>query len=215
MELYNKYFGKVEGDHSSVIAFVDSPNPDIKKDIFWVDFSNGMKSGFFEDINSNLKKLFLTLQDKPHNIVKNIIKSVFYYTFIKIIEDEHNPDLEGEIMLFRYSREIYNIIQNHNNPKKKEFFLVKKITQGYLPTFKHSYFLSNKCFNYDSNLDINKHISFPFLNVSKLEKNLNRKTKLEYIQKQTNLRKEIISILEEDKDKETKTDKIINLIAEI
>lgn len=176
-----------------------------------------MKSGFYEDVNSNLQKLSWDLRQgkiEKHNIVANITRSLKFYTFIKVIKDDHNPQLEGETLVFIYGRTLDTIIKKEKDPKKKQFFLVRQMRQQF-PTFEHSYFSGNSCDYYDTNLNINNHVSYTTLNVPALEKKLNRKAKLEYIQKQTSLKDELLLILEKDESNEIKVGKIINLISEI
>jgi len=213
METYNKY---IIHPHKAEIAIVNAPST--AKQIFYVVFKDGKQGYYLDKENGYLRglerKKTLSTAKFNEEFIKDI-KSVFRnYCFIKVIKDEKNTQLEGETMVFYFGKQVKDILQRDASlVLQKTFMLVTKL-KGYFSTFEDSYFTIND-FKCKENLDIEQYINFPILDLEKMIKQKQRKEKLEYLQKQTQLKDNIITILEQQMNNEIKTEEIINLIAEI
>lgn len=191
MELYNQYLipGKFK---TSEIAFVNCNQPILRKSLFYVQFNDGKSgfsnhnNGFFNDSNGDLKKLtsdFLrqsTIQpiekedfflSSTENIIRNIQPATYYYSYIKVIDDKLNPQLNDKLLLFKYGTQISNIITNYlskskDSELKTSFILNLELKQGF-PSYDKSYFTTRYCNIHNHNLDINSEIHFNNFNLNR------------------------------------------------
>lgn len=219
MEIYNRY---VKHPHNAEIAVIASSSS--SKRVFYVEFHDG-KQGFYLDKDNCLFGLQRGLQgslfnklNTQHEIVKNINSVVRNYVFIKVIKDKQNPQLEGETMIFYFGKKILDILKGSGNYLqskvfKKSFIIDTKLIGGF-PNYDNSHYTDNDV-SFKEDLDIEQYINIPVLDLETMVKQKRRKEKLEHIQKQTNLKDNIISILEQKKDSETTADEIINIIIDI
>ena len=141
IEYYNKYFNIIsENDsYNSEIAFINTNNTCIFKESAYVEYieNNTLKYGIFK-MTDELKKIYFEFRNNPdfiHKIIKKIQISTNNYSYIKILKDNINPQLEGKIMIFKFKHKIsetigtyiikekINIIKKHNQfsiNKRKE-----------------------------------------------------------------------------------------------
>jgi len=220
MEIYNRH---INYPHNSKIAFIQSGNvlSVVNLEMYYVKFNDGInkRDGFYQDKGGSLFELFhhkvKNKTYKENRIVKEVQRSVRYYTFIKVVEHE-NPDIVGETMIFYFGNQIHNMILYSPKSISNVFFLRGELKQQRFTTFEESYFSSFEEIELeDSTLNIGDFVNIPVLDLDLMEKKIVRREKLEHIQKNTNLKQDILSILDENVDNETTTDKIIDIIAEI
>jgi len=181
-ESYNKYFSRHNTDYQSTIAFINTNNTVLMKDLFFVEFKDNskFKNNFYLS-DENLRKMFLQIRTRNMQFqdayIKNISYIKKYYSYVKIIEDEYNPQLEGKVLLMSYGVSIKNRIDLyfdcHTN-FKNTFRFVKKTHQTF-PDFVESFFTSEELEINDSNLDIDSEIRYIKYDPIKVE----RKEKLQ------------------------------------
>lgn len=219
MEIYNRYFIK-HTSYESEIVFVDSEPRLVSFQSFYVRFHDGT-SGVFRDKNEYLHKLERKIRYDSEDGIKydNIVESVTgihrNYTFIKVIKDEQYPELEGKIMLFYFGKQIVSIL-NKNYPLfyRTSFTLKMKRNKYRFPDYSDSYFTSNEIY-YKTDLNIEDYVKVPVLDVEKMKLQKQRQEKLENLKKHTDLKDNIIKVLEQEEDKEKTANEIINLIVDL
>jgi len=185
-EYYNKYINHINPDNSyiSEIAFVNTNNTFISDEIAFVEYidDNKWKKGIFK-MTDELSKIYLefrTNSNYTNERIKNIQYSKTNHSYIKIIKDNNNPQLEGKIMIFKFGRKIFDEIvyecetlNDHGYIIDKSFKLnISRI--GAFPNFDYSQFTNNKYKIEDYSLDIRNDINFKTLSIS----NIIRKEKL-------------------------------------
>ena len=193
MEHYNQYIKPVFNDSTpyiSEIAFINIATSVLHKTPFYVEFKEGKndKRGFYQDFNDYLK--FLYLCNKKYNknisdITKNKINTItpcnFYYSYIKIIKDTQNPQLEGQTMILKFGYQINKKINEYFIKNKSQIFNnIFKITVVYSNiylNFDKCHFLEEKLTLTDNSLDINNEIIFKVF----MSKQIERKEKLKKI----------------------------------
>jgi len=176
MEFYNKYLRNSSETYISKIIFInnlDYKKSIISKELFYITFNKSCKDGFFIDKNNylhnltNSYRLGKNLNELSEGYINNIQRAYNYYSYIKVIDDRQNPQLNGKLMLFKYSRSIYFKIINLNEIEFKYIFnLVIKDKYGF-----NDFSESNFTTSYKKEImefDIEKHLSFEIFNIKKI-----------------------------------------------
>lgn len=189
MEMYNKYIIPIKDFYESEIAFVESFDDFNKnflyRDEYWIKFKNEYSklTGFYHmDILANsffgkTKEEFLRQYDDKIDLVECAHR---HYAYVKIINDQLNPQLNGQIMLFRYGRRIYDKLNQYKSKTFNRTFILKvKITAGF-QNFDDCHFSKNDYYVRDINLNIQ---NIPSLKKLDLIKDMERKFKLNQITK--------------------------------
>lgn len=201
MEFYNIKQSS-NSPYNSKISFVGCRNSILMKDIFYVQFHNEdvYRSGFFTDQNGFLMSLSKSFkwakikgQDFHHEIIKEVTESKRYHSIIMIEEDKMNPQLEGQFMLFKFGKAVFDKILNVKEPPgintsylMRTFHLNIEYRAGF-PDYSKCFFgneepelcNSNSGIKYYSQIDLDKEIRYKVFNLKHYE----RKLKLEQIQK--------------------------------
>jgi len=193
MELYNKYI-KLNEFKTSEIAFVNCSNTILKVHVYFVKLFNG-QSGFFTDNSGELKRLttlflkkrassgYLTnitenrekfFLSNTENIIRDIQPTTQHYSYIKIIDDKQNPQLNDQILIFKYGNLITNIIGDYFSNLEdgelleiKKSFILKLENKGGFPSYDNSHFTNRYYHVCDYNLDLNSEIHFNNFNLNK------------------------------------------------
>lgn len=197
MEYYNLYINKNK-NYVSEIAFVNANPAIISRALYYVEFVKGGKTGRYLDNNDYLKKLYWDIRKTlgsftlPEDIeqeylkrtsgfIRNIQPSVSFFSYIKILEDKQNPQLEGQIMLFKYGRKIKFIMEEYlvNNTQNfdKTFEIVVRLSSGF-PNYDKCHFTDKDINIFDKTLNLDSDISFKMINILSIQ----RKEKLRKIQ---------------------------------
>lgn len=168
MNFYNNY---VKHDtYASEIAFVNVWEPSvITKYLYYVKFSDNT-SGFYLDKNRYLEKLdqnhrinLLNINDLSNGYITDVVRAIHHFAFIKVIKDYKNPQLEGQIMLFKFGTCIKNKIEEYFNSDvfyfKKTFKFIVEF-KGHIPSFEFCRFTDTDISVYDKNLDLNSELKF-------------------------------------------------------
>jgi hypothetical protein len=159
MEKYNKYTALFSSNdiYLSEIAFVKI-NDNFKKNFFrsseyWVTFKNGKQSMFSIDDDLQLfnkKEQFLN----RYKEIKDFHRTTRYHTYVKILNDFINPQLNDKIMLFTFGTKIFNILNdNEINAHNKIFNLIIRLTSGF-PNYDRSVFTNHDYQVEDKSLNI-------------------------------------------------------------
>lgn len=189
MELYNKYI-KLNEFKTSEIAFVNCSNTILTKFVYFVKLFNG-QSGFFTDNSGELKKLTTLFLKKrasssitvnrenfflsnTENIILDIQPTTQHYSYIKVINDVLNPQLNDQILIFKYGNIITNIIGDYFSNLEdgelleiKKSFILKLENKGGFPSYDNSHFTNRYYHVCDYNLDLNSEIHFNNFNLNK------------------------------------------------
>jgi hypothetical protein len=188
----------------SEIAFVNANPMIISKELYYVEFLDNKRTGYYTDNNDFLKKLYKEVRfgnrfakpskifeddqtkflKKTDNYIRNIRPQTNHYAYIKIIEDKQNPQLENQIMIMRFGfkikekiKEYFFIGDKKNLIYDNSFQLIVEQSSGF-PNYDKSHFTDKEIKIYDKQLDLNKEINFKPLNLLLIK----RKDKLEKIQ---------------------------------
>lgn len=202
-ESYNKYISphltpfpkKLDTRYDSKIAFVTTPyGAVVYKKLFYVEFgsrNSNEKNNYFYDKNNYLIGLiksvkfsnnFTTYLEKSNNYISSIQATPHYYSYVKIIEDKQNPQLVGNVMIFKFGRQIKEIVSNSSYSSKNPFFNVFNIKvrlRNGFPTYEYSHFINEEMIISDVNLNLESELSFKTIDVISFE----RKEKLQKINK--------------------------------
>lgn len=168
--------------YTSEIAFINTPNTFINKELYFVKFvKNSNIDGYYLDNNQYLKNLYFDnkIYHKDISKISKYISEVDmckrYYCYIRIIRDAQNPQFEGQTMIFKFGKKIYDMITEYLSLNKimiinNVFLLNVRNTSGFF-NYDHSKFIDQKIYLYDSNLDINNDIKFPvYMNIKEERK---------------------------------------------
>jgi hypothetical protein len=190
MEIYNSYIrvpsgGIYESEICFIQSFDDFDRNFLYRDEFWIQFKNEYQklTGYYQ-MNIPLTNFFGKAKEDFLKKFENKISSVDcahrYYTYIKVISDRNNPQLNGQTMLFKYGRRIYDKLNIDKNKTFGKTFLLKvKLTQGF-PNYDNCTFSDNNYYIRDINLNIR---NIPSLKRLDLIKDMERKIKLSKITK--------------------------------
>ena len=205
MEFYNPYIVPISHyvNYTSEIVFVNTNPMIISKELYYVEFLDNKRTGFYTDNNDFLKKLYKEVRfgnrfakpskifeddqtkflKKTDNYIRNIRPQTNHYAYIKIIEDKQNPQLENQIMIMRFGfkikekiKEYFFIGDKKNLLYDNSFQLIVGLTSGF-PNCEKSHFTDKEIKIYDNQLDLNKEINFKSLNLLSIK----RKDKLEQL----------------------------------
>jgi len=209
-ERYNPYIKPTNSvPYVSEFAFVNTTTPILFKDLFYVDFKKGGHTGFYNDNNNYLKKLFWDVRrstpkplylgslnnpesieqvylNKTQDFIRNVQPSKHYYSYVKILEDKQNPQLEGKIMIMKFGTKIKDIIQEYfanfsfSTPFdfKNTFKIIVSLKMGF-HNYEKCYFTDTNINVIDNNLDLNQEIKFLTITLLSIQ----RKEKLEQLAK--------------------------------
>lgn len=191
MEYYNPYIRpKFKNSHSSFynresdayrseIAIVKTKETIIFRDLFYINFKKLAKDGMYLK-TEELKNEYFNLKKEGYenDIILNLNPIKSYFCYIKIIKDPQNPQLEGNLMLFKFGRKIHDIIFNYytdeSDINKTLLLNVTRFNQFY--NFDKTKF-SNNFAEYKLDKDLNKELNFKRISIT----NLLRKEKINNI----------------------------------
>lgn len=183
--LYNQYLRPAhpKAEYTAKIAFIQTTKGIIAKRLFYVKFVDESKNGLYYDNNNYLHNLLGSTSlifEKSHNMIKDILPSINYFSYIKVIEDKQNPQLEGSIMIFKFGHIINRIFGtcNQNEIYKNVFHVSMKLSGGY-PNYDSSCFTDEDMTISDNTLDLESEIFYKTINIIAEE----RKEKLKKIKR--------------------------------
>lgn len=121
-----------DGVYQSLIRFLPNPKnprkPYIRKYVYWLEDANG--NGFYIDSPSTVgdqcpvQDMFFKLRNSDSAVDKKNSESLkrraVYYSLVQIIKDPQNPDLEGQIKVYKFGYKIKTKIEEELNPKFDE-----------------------------------------------------------------------------------------------
>jgi hypothetical protein len=178
--IYNQYIKPTPyTNYISEIAIINTKNTIIKKDIFYIEGvdDSPIKSGFYSDNNDYLLNLYFNSQYAVNNnILKSINYTKKYFTYIKVIEDLNNPQLNGQVMIFSFGRTLFNVFSSHGNIFNKTFRIKVNIKNGF-PDYSNCDFTNKNVNIFDNNLNLDSEIFYKKINIESII----RKEKLEKI----------------------------------
>lgn len=171
MDYYNQYLVPHK-NYDSVLSFVGCQNSLIFQEGFFVSFKNpAFKSGFYIDNDNYLRRTFELYKKYKlrgetvgnfHDIIEELNPYRRYFSIIHIDRDSQNPQLEGEFMIFKFGRAIYEKILKAGSPLnisltpsylKMTFHLKIKNTFGF-QNYEESFFGPEEPENCDSQIGI-------------------------------------------------------------
>ena len=190
MEIYNTYIkvpigGLYESEFCFVESFDDFNKNFLSRDEHWVVFKDEYKkeTGYYQldfGVNHFFGKVKDDFLQRYEDKISDISSARRYYAYIKIINDNHNPQLNGQIMLFKYGRRIHETISgNPHTTFSKSFLLRVILTQGF-PNYDSSKFSDKNYYIRDINLNIR---NIPSLKRLDIVRDIERKFKLNKITK--------------------------------
>jgi hypothetical protein len=163
----------------SEIAFINTLIPIISKKIFYIKYYDSKKNDYYQDYNNYLSNVYFSRLKNdnkfPNNEINEISYCNFNYSYVKIIKDIQNPQLEGETMLFKFGNRIKNKINEYFIKNNSQFFsnifeINVTYTNIYL-NFDNCHFLEEKIVLTDNSLDLNNEIKIKFFMNKKVERN--------------------------------------------
>lgn len=185
---YNYYMSKCDHYYSE-IAFINTQIPIIRKTIFFIESKNNdyMKTDIYVDNDKqNLKEITHKFRDRDFfdEFIGHIQPSVRYYSYIKVIKDENNPQLEGENMIFYFGKKICDKIENYlfYHTNFRHTFQLRMYKKEYFPVYDDCLFSNNIC-EIHEDFNIESQLNFKVYNRLKLD----RRKKLENIFKNVNI----------------------------
>lgn len=199
MEFYNKYLKYLEQPYNSEIAFL-SNEEFLISDLFFLDFSDEYrkKRGFYHDQSGYLKSLFWEgrksgadmkqfFLQKTDGVIKEIQFNKQFHSYIQIIDDPQNPQLNSQYMIFKFGLKIYGKIKDRHlsdcyfNTFGLKISLVNVFSGQKFPSYDSSHFLENHQYIQPNPAlpPLNSFVHFPNFNLIAIK----RKEKLEKIQK--------------------------------
>lgn len=190
IDVYNRYIGNKEYD--SQILFINTNKSILEKKLYYINFAKICTNGFYEDKNEYLNSLYWKYKDDKNKLLLNsdgfindLQFSRQYFSFIRVIRDYQNPQLEGKVLLFKYSHSIFNILMTYlsQNGRFNNVFYLKNVL---IPNFYYRFNdFSNSKFLPEQltevNLDINIESELKFRKIDIIS--LVRKEKIENINK--------------------------------
>jgi hypothetical protein len=179
--IYNLYIKPTRyNNYVSEIAIINTKNTIIEKNFFYIEGVDGspIKSGYYSDSNDYLLNLYINSKnDINNNIFKSINYIKKYYTYIKVIEDFNNPQLEGQIMIFSFGKLLLHIFNSYGAIFNKTFRIKVSIKGGSFPDYNNCEFTNKSVYLIDGNLNLDSEINFKQINIQSII----RKEKLEKI----------------------------------
>jgi len=180
IEYYNKYFNIIsENDsYNSEIAFINTNNTCIFKESAYVEYieNNTLKYGIFK-MTDELKKIYFEFRNNPdfiHKIIKKIQISTNNYSYIKILKDNINPQLEGKIMIFKFKHKISETIGTYIIKEKINIightFRINLNKKSHYLNTDYCYFTNVEYCIEDYSLDIRNDIHIKSLNILNIER---------------------------------------------
>jgi hypothetical protein len=100
---YTKYSAKVYNPLTKRAVYVDCPSNENKPSVLWT----------LSTILGRLKKEEPTVVNEIND---NFSRWYTHHSYVYIIKDPQNPDLEGKIKLFKYRAQINDLIEQQMNP---------------------------------------------------------------------------------------------------
>jgi len=191
--LYNTFllkpsFSNPKKKYISEISFISDF---VKFETYFVKFSECLTkyTGFYSDQNNYLKNLYWINRNNrnnrngvsfvdnktdflkmTNNSIEDIAPRTTYYTYIKIINDKQNPQLEDQIMIFKFGSTIANMISEYESGIYKNSFIIDEEYSREYPCFDKCHFSKNEMSFFDKNLDIKSEISFKKFNLIAIER---------------------------------------------
>lgn len=179
-EYYNSYFNKISDDENymAVVAFVNTNNTCVKRDVAYIEYieDNKWKKGIFK-MTDDLKKIYFNYKNTNiflNKRIKNIQHAAQNHSYIKILRDDKNPQLEGKIMIFKYGLKISSIItdyitKNQLNSIDDTFVVNINKKRGFI-NFDYCFFTNNKYKIEDYSLDILSDFNIKSLNLLNIDR---------------------------------------------
>lgn len=138
---------------------------------------------FYKSGVENMKQFFL---QKTDGVIKEIQFNKQIHSYIQIIDDPQNPQLNGQYMIFKFGLKIYGKIKDRNltdcylNTFGLKISIVNVFSGQKFPNYESSHFLEKHYIQPNPVLPpLNSFVHFPNFNLIAIK----RKEKLEKIQK--------------------------------
>lgn len=191
---YQYYFknNRFDEPYESEIAFINTNNGTIKCiDIAYIEYTKNNKTayGYFKSDDFTKQQYYISKnssknQTEQHKRISKIQISTWYFSYIKVIKDKQNPQLEGEILLFKFGRSLAGVIGEYlisNNHQEIKNTLKLEINYKHgVPNFTESFMIDEELYLRDDTLCIDDEIKFKHFNTL----NMDRKEKLKKLKKQ-------------------------------
>lgn len=121
-----------DGVYKSLIRFLPNPNnprkPIINKYVYWLEDTEG--NGFYADSPTTIgekcpvQDAFFKLRNSDsaidNEMSEKLKRKANYYALVQIIQDKQNPDLEGQIKVYKFGYKIKTKIDEELNPEFEE-----------------------------------------------------------------------------------------------
>jgi hypothetical protein len=118
--------------YRSIVRFIpnikDPKKSIIKKFSYWLEGNDG--EGFYVDCPSSINeksiiqdtfwKLFKSESAFDKKQSERIKRKEYYYSYVEIVKDPQNPELEGTIQIFRYPKAVKKLIDSQLQPEATE-----------------------------------------------------------------------------------------------
>jgi hypothetical protein len=131
-----------DGVYRALVRFVPNPkNPQksiIRKYVYWLE--DGAGNGAYYDSPSTIgekcpvQDLFFKLRNSESAVDKKMSEKLkrreIFYSLVQIIKDPHNPDMNGQIKIFKYGYKIKQKIDEELNPQFDEPCQVFDLFEG-------------------------------------------------------------------------------------
>ena len=131
-----------DGVYTSLVRFVPNPkNPQksiVRKFVYWLEDGEG-KGAYYDSPSTIGEKcpvqdLFFKLRNSESAVDKKMAEKLkrreIYYSLVQIIKDPQNPDMEGEVKVFKYGYQIKQKIDEELNPQFDEPCQVFDLFEG-------------------------------------------------------------------------------------
>jgi len=185
MEFYNNYISQLTKQYNAEIAFLS--NDILINEVFFLDFVDQYhkQRGFYRDQFGYLKSLFWEARKSYVDVNKfafektDLITSMNhnkqFHTYIQVINDIQNPQLNGQFMIFKFGFTIYSKITDNMPDIYDNTFMIKinlKHTMiGLLNNYDNSHMLEKHYIQPLPELaPLNSIIHFPNFNLLSIKK---------------------------------------------
>lgn len=191
-EFYNRYISNKE--YNSEILFINTNKTILEKKLYYINFAKTCINGLYEDKNDYLNSLYWKYKDNQEHLllnsngfINNLQFSRQYFSYIRVIRDIQNPQLEGKILIFKYGSSIFNILMTYFNISGNvgfgslgsfsNIFYLKNVLRKPYNDFSNSKFLPIEMIETNLDLNIESELKFKKIDIVSLV----RKEKIENI----------------------------------
>jgi hypothetical protein len=131
-----------DGIYTSLIRFVPNPkNPQksiVRKFVYWLEDGEG-KGSYYDSPSTIGEKcpvqdLFFKLRNSESAVDKKMAEKLkrreIYYSLVQIVKDAQNPEMEGQVKVFKFGYQIKQKIDEELNPQFDEPCQVFDLFEG-------------------------------------------------------------------------------------